>query len=76
MIAVLIIRPNKIEFLPALAINFILTNVVILISYIILNFFYELVIPPKKKKSETPSEEENMGLLKNEEVMVEGVKEK
>ena len=42
-----IVRPYKLDFLPALAINLILTNAIILVSYMILNFFYELAFPPK-----------------------------
>jgi hypothetical protein len=46
-VSVGIIRPYKLEFLPALAVNLILTNAMILVSYMILNFIYELVVPPK-----------------------------
>jgi hypothetical protein len=48
MIAVLIIRPYKITFLPALFLNIFLTNGIILISYIFIIFVYELIVPPKK----------------------------
>ena len=73
MIAVLIIRPYKITFLPALFINIFLTNFVILVSYWFMNFVYELIVPPKAEKElETPGDEiERQGLLKNEEVMVD-----
>jgi len=72
MIAVLIIRPYKITFLPALFLNIFLTNGVILLSYMFFVFIYELIVPPKVvKESETPGDEaERQGLLKNEEVMV------
>lgn len=46
-ISVGIIRPYKLEFLPALLINIVLTNAMIIVSYLILNFIYELVVPPK-----------------------------
>jgi len=72
LIAVTIIRPYKIEFIPALFIEIILTNAAILLSYSILNFFYELVVPPKSAKDKAQgSEEEQAALLKNQEVMVE-----
>lgn len=45
MIAVLLIRPYKISFIPALGIEIVLTNLAILITYVILNFFYELIFP-------------------------------
>jgi hypothetical protein len=72
MIAVLIIRPYKITFIPALFLNIILTNAVILLSYIILNWIYELFKPPKQKEelSEAQKEEEERALLKNQEVTV------
>jgi len=47
IISTFVIRPYKIEFLPALVVNVLLTNAIILLSYVILNFFYELVVPPK-----------------------------
>lgn len=47
MIAVLLIRPYKITFIPALFLNIFLTNAVILLSYIMLNWIYELFIPAK-----------------------------
>lgn len=72
MIAVLIIRPYKITFLPALFLNIFLTNGLILLSYVFFVFIYELIVPPKvEKKAQTPEDEaERQGLLKNEEVMV------
>ena len=47
IVSTFVIRPYKIEFVPALVINILLTNAMILVSYLILNFFYELVVPPK-----------------------------
>lgn len=67
MIAVLIIRPYKISFIPALFLEIILCNAVILLSYIILNWIYELFKPPVKKEelTEREKEEEERALLKN-----------
>ena len=48
LIAVMVVRPYKISFVPALILEIVLTNLAILISYVILNFFYELAFPPKK----------------------------
>jgi hypothetical protein len=78
MIAVLIIRPYKITFLPALFLNIFLTNAVILLSYIFMVFVYELIVPPKDEKEAAPSgdDAERQGLLKNEEVMAYGDKQR
>lgn len=58
MIAVLIIRPYKITFLPALFLNIFLTNFVIMLSYVFFVFLYELIVPPKdEKEAETPGDE-------------------
>jgi len=78
MIAVLVIRPYKITFVPALILEILLTNMCILISYLILNFFYELAFPPKQPQilkdmdAAGQGEEERRALMKNQEVMVEG----
>ena len=77
IIAVLLIRPYKITFLPALILEIVLTNGVILLSYMILNFLYEFFVPPKSSSGDDkgdggiPAEEERRALLKNEELMVE-----
>ena len=47
VIAVGIVRPYKIEFIPALFLEVLLTNVCILVSYSMLNFGYEMVMPAK-----------------------------
>lgn len=47
LIAVLIIRPYKISFVPALFINMILTNVIILSTYALFAFIYGLIFPKK-----------------------------
>lgn len=72
MIAVLIIRPYKMTFLPALFLNIFLTNALIILSYLFFVFVYELIVPPKKEKeAATPGDEaEREGLLKGEEVNV------
>jgi hypothetical protein len=72
IIAVGIVRPYKIEFIPALFLEVFATNLCILVTYSILNFFYELVVPPKESKDkDAPTLEEQAALLKNQEVMVE-----
>jgi len=72
LIAVMLIRPYKITFIPALILEITLTNATILVSYIILNFIYELFVPPKIKKAEgETTEEERQSLLKNQEVMIQ-----
>lgn len=55
LIAVMIIRPYKIGFLPALAIVMLLTNGVIIITYIIFDFFWCLIFPKKKKSEGSPA---------------------
>jgi hypothetical protein len=50
MFSVLLIRPYKIEFMPAFFIMFFGTQLVIMITYIPLNFLWELVFPPKESK--------------------------
>jgi len=55
LIAVLIIRPYKISFIPALFLNIILTNSVILLSYALFAFLWGLIFP---KKSEEANAEE------------------
>lgn len=52
MIAVLLIRPYKITFIPALMLEIVLTNGIILLSYLILNFLYEFFVPPKTSSGE------------------------
>lgn len=47
LISTFVIRPYKIDLIPAIVINLLCTNAIILLSYLILNFFYELVVPPK-----------------------------
>jgi hypothetical protein len=48
IIAVMIVRPYKISFIPALVLEIILVNLCILITYTIFNYVYELAVPPKK----------------------------
>jgi hypothetical protein len=72
LVAVFIIRPYKITFIPALLITLLLVNAVILATYWILNFLWELAFPPKKKEASADSDDvEQMGLLKNQEITVE-----
>ena len=51
LIAVLIIRPYKISFIPALFLNIILTNFIILTSYALFALIYDLIFPKKQKDS-------------------------
>ena len=69
MIAIFIIRPYKITFIPALVLEIVLTNSIILISYVILDFVYELFVPPKQKASDK-EEEERQALLQQQEIYV------
>jgi hypothetical protein len=62
--AVFIIRPYQITFIPALFIDFFLTDAVIFASYIFFVFVWELIFPPKTKELEK-EEEERQALLKN-----------
>ena len=50
LIAVLIIRPYKISFVPALFLNIIITNVVILSSYALFAFLWGLIFPKKSQE--------------------------
>lgn len=47
VVAVTIIRPLGIPFVPALFIEFILVNAVVLGSYMLFLLFYDLIWPPK-----------------------------
>jgi len=47
LVAVLIVRPYKISFIPALFIEMILVNVAILITYTIFDALYNAVVPKK-----------------------------
>lgn len=67
--AVTIIRPYQITFIPALFIDFILTDSAIIITYVLFVFIYELIFPPKAKDAEEKGEEQQ-ALLQNQEVMV------
>ena len=77
LIAVLIIRPYKISFIPALFLNIILTNAVILGSYALFAWLWGLIFPKKEEKEDAGNDEiERQGLLKNEEVMVDAKAQK
>lgn len=58
MIAIFIIRPYQLSFMQALLLEIFLTNTLIIVSYLILNFFYELFVPPKKEQELEGSAEE------------------
>jgi hypothetical protein len=49
LIAVMVIRPYKITFIPALIIEILVTNLCILVSYLLLDGLYTLFVPKKKK---------------------------
>ena len=73
-IAVLVIRPYKMTFVPALITEIILTNLCILITYLIFSFLYDLVVPKKKKPQGTElgtDHADQVPLLKDQEVTVE-----
>lgn len=76
LISTFVIRPYKIEFVPALVVNVLLTNAIILISYLILNFFYELVVPPKSAEQKAKERQEEEEALLNKELMVEACKKR
>ena len=66
VIAVMIIRPYKITFIPALFLEYFLTNAIVLITYIIFDFLWKLVFPGKSKEQKAKEkEEEEQALLKN-----------
>jgi len=72
LIAVMIVRPYKITFIPALFVEIILTNLCILVTYTIFDYVYTLVVPPKKAPAkEGEKSEEERALLKNQEVTVQ-----
>ena len=52
IIAVMIVRPYKITFIPALVLEIILTNLCILITYTIFDTVYNLLMPAKKEKKQ------------------------
>jgi len=52
LIAVMIIRPYRISFIPALGLEILLTNLAILITYTIFDAVYTLVVPAKKEKKQ------------------------
>ena len=62
LISVLIVRPYKIKFIPALFLMLFGSNLMIFLTYVPLNYIYELMVPPKETKKlelqpeETPEE--------------------
>lgn len=56
--AVFIIRPYQISFIPALFIDFFLTDAVIIATYVIFVLLWELAFPPKSKEEKAAMEEE------------------
>jgi len=63
LLSVLVIRPYKIAFIPALFIMLFGCQLMIFLTYVPLNFLYELIVPPKPTKAAellSPTEEEQM----------------
>ena len=54
----MIIRPYKITFIPALVIEYFLTNTVVLVTFIIFDFLWKLVFPGKTKEQKDKEKEE------------------
>lgn len=63
LIAVMIVRPYQITFIPALFLEILLTNFCIIVSYIMMVFIWELIFPPKVKETDKADADEQMGLL-------------
>lgn len=76
LIAVMVIRPYKISFIPALAVEIVGTNLCILVTYLIFSFIYDLIVPKKKKDSAEGTLEERAALMQHQEVTVEVGKDK
>ena len=68
IIAVMIVRPYKITFIPALDLEIILTNLAILITYTIFDTVYNLLMPAKKNIKKEENQEEQRALLKEKEI--------
>ena len=68
IIAVMIVRPYKITFIPALVLEIILTNLAILITYTIFDTVYNLLMPSKKNIKKEENQEEQRALLKEKEI--------
>jgi hypothetical protein len=47
LIGVFIVRPNHLDFVPAVALMFFGTQLAIFLTYVPLNYLYELMVPPK-----------------------------
>lgn len=64
ILSVMVVRPYKLTFIPALFIMLFGTLFLIFITYVPLNYIYELIIPPKETKkldtNLTPEEAEKM----------------
>ena len=58
VIAVTIIRPYQISFIPALFIEIFLTYLIILITYACFVLMWEFIFPPKEEEEVVKSEEE------------------
>ena len=58
LVAVLLIRPYQIPFVPALVIEVILVNMVIILTYLLFDWIYRLIFDACKEKPEDDQEEE------------------
>jgi len=56
VVAVAIIRPFKLEFIPALFVEMVLVNGFILVSYALFVSIYIVAFPPDEKKGQAPPE--------------------
>lgn len=63
--AVFIIRPYQLTFIPALFLDFFLTDTVIFATYAIFVLIYDLFVPAKKQDAQEKDQEERQALLKN-----------
>jgi len=55
LVAVAIIRPFKLEFIPALAVELVLVNGFILISYATFHSIYAVAFPPEERRKQKPA---------------------
>ena len=80
ILSVMVIRPYKIGFIPALFIMLFGTQLLIFLTYVPLNFIYELVFPPKATKKMdtnlTPEEAEKAEQMEIEQMEEEALAQK
>ena len=80
ILSVMVIRPYKIGFIPALFIMLFGTQLLIFLTYVPLNFIYELVFPPKATKKMdtnlTPEEAEKAEQMEIQQMEEEALAQK